>query len=174
MTEDEIVGNLVQYRGRLWAMAFSICRDYHLTEDVLQDASLVLLQRRGDYDSSQASFVTWAVGVTRITALKTLQKRRPERLVVNSEVLAGIERHLAADNWAPDEDQRHTALVACMDSLQPEQARVMRLKYMDRRSVADIAADIGRTVTGTYSLLQRLRGNMLTCMRKKMDHAHVG
>src|SRR5205823_12640593 len=81
MDPDRLLRLLLTHRGMLLGYILSIVRDYHLAEDVFQDASLVIL-KKGSVLRHDKEFPPWARKVVRFKALNAMRKqnRGPELL----------------------------------------------------------------------------------------------
>ncbi len=93
MNTEEIITNFSREYRRLWAMAYSVCRDHHLCDDILQEVPIVLIKKAGDFDSSKA-FLPWAIGITRIQALRASQKKKLDKLDLSADSLDIIEKQI--------------------------------------------------------------------------------
>ena len=90
--EHQIIQLFIKHHARLWAMAYSIVRDHQLTEDTLQEVSIVLLNKKSQYDPERP-FVAWALGITRLQAFKTLEKHRRSALLLDAHTLDCSRKH---------------------------------------------------------------------------------
>jgi RNA polymerase sigma-70 factor (ECF subfamily) len=89
--------------------------------------------------------------------------------------IVGIARHKLVDHWrAAEREERHLRLIASqplasaepidpglgmevLGSLNPSQRVALTLRHVDRLSVPEVAALLGRSVTATENLLARAR-----------------
>jgi len=159
VNKEDIVGEFVKCHSRLWAMAHAITRDHHLTEDVLQNVSLVLLNKAEQFDESR-SFVAWALGITRLQAFKLLDKRSRDTSHIDKLSLDTLESTIS-DN---KHEERLLAMKSCLKKISHENFQIMQMKYVNKQSAREIAVKIERTETGTHSLLQRLRCKVHRCI----------
>ena len=168
MKDEEIIALYSQYHRQLWAMAHSISRDHHLTEDILQEVSVVLLRKADSFDSSRP-FLSWTLGITRLQALKTLQKRHRQTAHLEPASLDIIESQLVGETKSELLEQRLQNLKLCLKELSPDNYQIMKLKYISRLSACDISQKIQCSETATHSLLQRLRSSVHRCITRKMQ-----
>lgn len=166
MTKEKVVGEFVKCHSRLWAMAQAITRDYHLTEDVLQEVSLVLIKKRDQFDPSR-SFVAWALGITRLQAFKILDKRAKKTSHLDEETLDILE-NLVAEQKSSYHEDRLVALRSCLSRMTQKNYQIMQMKYVQKLSARDLAEKIERTETATHSLLQRIRKQMQACISSRL------
>jgi len=150
--------------------------DRALAEDVVQDTLLVALERLAGFDG-RSSLHTWLCGIARNKLRAARRKRRPvlvEDLLAETDpeidaILAAVEREPLPDHVL--ERQETQELVgATLSSLPPEYREVLVGKYLDERSVNELAALGGRGAKATESLLFRARqafGRVFTLLARR-------
>ncbi len=140
-----------------------VCRDEGLAEDVVQDCFLVALDRIADFDG-RSSLHTWLCGIAKNKAREIRRRHRPRLLsdlLEESEgeieaILARIESEELPDEVIQIEETR--ALVgATLSSLPQPYKSALLAKYVDGRSVEDLARSNGKGLKATESLLHRAR-----------------
>lgn len=166
MNTEEVIANFSKEYRRLWAMAYSVCRDHHLCDDILQEVSITLMKKADDFDSSKA-FLPWAIGITRIQALRFSQKRYLDKLNLSAESLDIIESQICENYHDDILESRLESLKACLSKVSGENYQILKMKYIKGESARSIAKIIGRSETATHSLLQRLRMSLQKCINSK-------
>jgi RNA polymerase sigma-70 factor (ECF subfamily) len=138
-----------EYAG-LYAYVLWRCaglRDH--ADDVVQETWLTAVRRIRRFDPAQGSFGGWLRGIAGNVLsnhFRRLQRRRAEPL--NGQLPA------------PDIDRRRQQaerIAQALSLLPPRYEGVLRSKYVDGLSVADIAAASGESVKAIESLLTRAR-----------------
>jgi RNA polymerase sigma-70 factor (ECF subfamily) len=135
----------------LWAYASWRCAGWpDLTEEITQETWLAAVRRMRDFDPSRASFATWLRGIA--------------AHVVRNHLRARQRRSEPADLGAiePISDLPHggelAELIARVLVELPERYEaVLRAKYLDQASVAQIAAESGESPKAIESVLTRAR-----------------
>jgi RNA polymerase sigma-70 factor (ECF subfamily) len=133
----------------LWAYIVWRCgglRD--LAEEVTQETWLVAVRRIADFDPRQARFLAWLRGIA-ANVIKDQLRRRQRR----AGPLSGQE--MAPDDAAKRDEAEMIA--QALAELSDRQEAVLRAKYLDLESVAQIAADWDETPKAIESLLTRAR-----------------
>jgi RNA polymerase sigma-70 factor (ECF subfamily) len=123
-------------------------------DEVVQEVWLTAVRRLRSFDPGQGSFAGWLRGI----AANVLRNhfRREARRARRTETLACDP--VAADPEAGGRRQEEAERIARALSTLPERYEaVLRAKYLEGRSVADIAAAGGQTVKAVESLLTRAR-----------------
>lgn len=142
--------------GPLWAYVSWRCAGLSdLAEDVTQETWLVAVRRIRDFDPHRSRFVAWLRGIAAHVLANQLRtrRRRPEQALADRDVPAD------ADQDAQDAQRREQAeRIAQSLAALPERAEaVLRAKYLDGMSVAQIAAEWAETPKAVESLLTRAR-----------------
>jgi len=120
-----------------------------LADDLVQDTWLTAVRRINAFDPDQASFAAWLRGIGANVVRNHL---RGVRRATTTVPLGGSEPAPAHDDRT-DKERIARALAA----LSERQEAALRAKYLDQRTVADIAADWGETPKAVESLLTRAR-----------------
>jgi RNA polymerase sigma-70 factor (ECF subfamily) len=137
--------------------------DRAAVEDVVQDTFLVALESLRGFDG-RSSLQTWLVGIVKNKIRAHRRKRRPMALEdVLDESAEEIDALLArvADEplpeWVLERRETRELVGATLSSLPPEYKHALLAKYVDGRSVADIAAGTGKSSKAAESTLTRAR-----------------
>ena len=167
--EPEVFESLVRKYNRLGgAIAFGILGDFHLAEDVVQDAFITAFRALSSL-REPGKFRFWFVGLVRSKALDALRHRRTRETVALPDDLPSggsfgpqspvEEEHLR-------EEVRQKVLDAVKE-LPPEDRTVVVLKHMEGLSYKEIAEVTGATLSSVESRLFRARNSL----RKKLDRS---
>lgn len=169
ISEEALMKELMSHRSRIWALAYTMTRDPHLSEDILQEVAIGLLRRREDYDPNRP-FLPWALGFARFKSLEALRARRRTLPQLDEEVWEKLQETFEEDTpEAVDHlDSRKTALAACLAKLSAQNRTILEWKYVEGLSAKEIAPRIERTSTATHSLLQRLRNQLQRCIERQV------
>lgn len=132
------------YRYALWRCGGNQER----AEDLVQETWLVAVQNLANFDPERGPFLEWLRGIASNLIRNLARKQR-------SISLAGAEPARADEGCdAVDRSELIEQALSCL----PEQYEmVLRAKYLDERSVVEIAALRAETPKGVESLLTRAR-----------------
>ena len=129
--------------AELGASVFGFLRhalgDRGAAEDVMQQVFLELWQRGPDYDPRRGSPLTWAMTIARSRAIDHLRRRIPEPRDP-AAAAPDEERHSESEL---DELLERWRLAGLLRSLPAQEADVLRRRFYEGRSQAEIAEDTG-------------------------------
>jgi RNA polymerase sigma-70 factor (ECF subfamily) len=146
---------------RVYAYVVRRVADRDAAEDVTADVFHRALAALPSYESRGAPFGAWLL---RIAA----------NIVVDRSRRSGREAQPLSDAAEPvveapaAEDDRIARLFAFVDDLPSDQRRVIVERFVDERSIRDIAARMGRT----EGAVKQLQLRALQTLRSRMDGAH--
>jgi RNA polymerase sigma-70 factor (ECF subfamily) len=121
-------------------------------DEVVQEAWLVAVRRVGSFDPDKASFAAWLRGIAAHVLRNHFRRvtgRRRTQVPLN-----GVDPAARSD---PEQRERAERVARVLSRLSDRYEAVLRAKYLDGRSVNEIAADRGETPKAIESLLTRAR-----------------
>ena len=143
---------------RVYAYIARRVRDRHQAEDLTSDVFREALAGLGKFEWRGVPFVAWLLRIAS-RAIADYYKRsgreagnpvaEPERLV-------------------PQEIERHVILFQLVDRLPDAQARVIRLRFVEQKSIREIAQVLGRSEGAVKQLQHRAIENL----RAQLEGAH--
>jgi len=143
----------------------SMVPDFHESEDMLQNVAVVLLRKFSEYDSSQ-SFTGWALGIARY---EVLQKRRSaSRRIVNFRPEVSDAVAAAFEDMAPELESRTAALRQCFREVKGRSWDLLRLRYEEAMSPAQIGEKLAMESGTVRVSLSRIRASLQGCIERKM------
>lgn len=106
-------------------------------DDVIQEANLEMLTHEKNYDPSRP-FVFWARGVARHCVMRFYRARGRDKLVFDDELMERLSEEIPyVKDERPLED--FMWLEQCLKRLAPKQRDLITVRYMQGRSMRDIA-----------------------------------
>lgn len=139
-----------------YSLAYRMCAQRGLSEDVVQDAFLSLWRSRTRYDRRRGSVRTWVLGVVHNRAIDALRRRtvRDRRILAEEGAAERIEAPERTDEqFARREEARE--LRDALEALPEEQSRVIELAYFGGLTHTEIASMLD-TPIGTVKGRMRL------------------
>ena len=139
-----------------FSLAYRMCAQRALAEDVVQEAFLSLWRSRARYERQRGSVRTWVLGIVHNRAIDALRRRSVrDRGVVVEE---GLEERLVAPERTDLEVARREESREIRDALEKlpdEQSRVIELAYFGGMTQNQIASMLD-TPVGTIKGRMRL------------------
>lgn len=168
--EDDLGARIEELRPALSGYVLSLLPDRNACEDVVQETCLFLWERRADFEPG-SNFKAWAFKTAWFKVLthrREMQRRK--QISFSEDVLERISR--AAEQFADEADHRLSALRACVTELPAESQQLVRLKYLDRFSLAAHARKLGVKPNQIQKSLSRIRISLRHCIESRLSSAH--
>lgn len=162
---EDIAAILLSERLALTAFIASVTRDFHLAEDIFQEVCVKAVARSGEFESAQ-HVMNWARVAGRNRAIDVLRARDGRYDGLSEEMLAVL-----AAEW-PDQEQTdaaHDALAQCLEQITANNRELLRLRYFERRSGAEVAAAMSRKLETIYQALARIHKSLGDCVRRRLQ-----
>lgn len=149
----------------LYAFVFyRVGRDAGLAEDVVQETFLLALDRTGDYEEGRGSLRSWLCQLSRNVIRRQLRVRKSSQSLALWDKLDAslaraferIEREALASEVLERRETQDLVYVT-MGHLPDPYRHVLERKYVDDRSLEDLASELGISVDAVKSLLARAR-----------------
>ncbi len=160
----EFMKYMLRAQPAVWGYLMACCGDVHVADDLMQEASCLLWDRFATYDRSRP-FTPWAMGFAKMRVLNWRKKRARSREVLSPTIVEMMADTSAASADDVQDQRRH--LDGCLARL-PERARaVLRMRYYEERSSAEISRIRRVTVAAVDNLLTRARRALRDCINRR-------
>jgi RNA polymerase sigma-70 factor (ECF subfamily) len=126
-----------------------------VADDIIQETLLEGLRSRAGF-RGESALSTWLCTIARRRLARYYEAERKAELARSG--LRQVPPPAAADE--EEAVDRRDEVVAALGRLPPLHRQVLVLKYLDNRSVAEIAGTVDRTPVQVQSLLQRARDGL--------------
>ena len=137
--------------------------------DVMQKIAIILW-KKFDQLKSAKEFRKWSFGVARyeVLAWRRDLARERERLVLSTETieLMAIEMDRKSEQL---DLEREAILQHCLNKLKKEQRSALQEMYMDESNTPTLAQKFGKSTTGFYQWIYRIRQNLSKCAKNLAD-----
>jgi RNA polymerase sigma-70 factor (ECF subfamily) len=161
LRDTQFVKLLTAHQRKLYAYIAAMLLGDSAAADVLQDTNLELWAKVNEYDFDRP-FLPWAFGFARQKVLVFRRTHSRSRLVFGDEAFDMI--HETCIQFASEADDRLVALRNCLKKLDPQQAELIRERYVAMTSVRSIASRLGETAQNISSRLHRIRKTLARCV----------
>lgn len=130
-------------------------------QDVLQETNIELWRKADQYDVEKP-FLPWAYRFAYFRVLTFRKTQGASKLVFSNELLDLVDEAYRA--VSEEVDERLSALHACLQGLHPSQRELVRYRYEEERSSAEIAARFQVSEQSIGGRLYRLRRVLSECI----------
>lgn len=160
---DELIQQ--DYR-RLFGYVLSVVHHLDDTQDIVQETCRTLWEKFDEYDASQP-FSSWAIGFARYKVLQHLERARRGREGLDSYAAERIAE-LWQQSATEQDQQRVEALRSCISKLDEQQRSLVQQCYDGTSSVREVAQRLGRSASSLHNTLNRIRQQLLECIRRTL------
>tara|TARA_B110000305_G_C19157321_1_gene500918 strand:- start:194 stop:757 length:564 start_codon:yes stop_codon:yes gene_type:complete len=158
-------------RPRLRAFLLSLTGSEAAAEDLTQDTSVVLWEKRDKYDP-EGDFRAWAfrIGFFQVQNYRRKLARQQNRELPGDDLFEEIADQVTERHGSDDEDlRRHAAMITCLGKLKEDHRDLVLNRYQEERSLAHLASDEGINRNAMAQKLFRLKRTLLTCVEKQLS-----
>ena len=134
-------------------------------EEVMQETSVILWRKWHEFDSA-GDFVRWANGIAYREVLRHLREQKRRVRYFNDELLAQIASE--QQRQSPLQEAQHNALAGCLAKLRAADHSLIHRRYRGEETAQEIAAQMQRPVKSIYRSLDRIREQLLACVRRTL------
>ena len=122
-----------------------------LADEALQETWLVAVRRVRDFEPERASFLAWLRGIAAGVVRNRLRRRARDHTIVS------LNGDVASSPLRTDEREQKERIASALAKLPEHYEAVLRAKYLDGKSMAEIAAEQNDSPKAVESLLSRAR-----------------
>lgn len=158
---EALQDSLRAYAGALLGRASEV-------EDLIQETNLYLLSNDSKYEPG-SNFRAWAFTAVYYRVLAWRRDRQRDRIDLFSEET--LEVISQATEACSDAGPRAEALHGCLSRLAPADRELLEWKYVDRRSLTELAQRAGTKANSLHQKISRLRQALRLCIRKSLSEA---
>lgn len=170
---EDFVRLFSKHEGNVRAFVTSLLPNWEGVDEVMQEASLVMWRKFDQFDPNRpgSKFIDWAFMIARYEVLKYRRKRATDRLVFSEDVYELLA--VQAEETVVDHPRRVKALQGCLAKLENAQRELIQVAYADGVSIKDAATRVGRTPTGLYKALARIRQALHRCIELSLSEERL-
>ena len=169
MEDREYEKLLHTHRRSLLGYAFAMCRNFHIAEDMVQEALTIAWAKRSHY-FPEADFGSWLRAIVRNVWLRQVrsESRRPDLSCEFIEQYADEMFAPAQYEESPWQEEK-TALAQCIRKLEARDRRLIDMHIHKGYSYSRLSQRLGRTVNWVKVRMFRIRQALGTCVKKTLE-----
>ena len=158
---------LLANRAMLLGYINVITGDPTLTEDVFQEVSIVVMEKFPDVRDSDG-FRPWSRTIARFQALKAVNKRRANPVILASEIIDRLDRAWDEHDREDPRASSVAALERCIARLTPRAQELVQLRYHEDLSGQQLAERLRKPLNTIYVAISRIHRTLADCVRGEL------
>jgi RNA polymerase sigma-70 factor (ECF subfamily) len=170
-SKEHIAKVLMQQRDRLSAQVWVIVGDFHITEDVLQELTVLAIEKGVEFED-EFRLRAWLRKSARLKALEAVRRQGRVPVLLSSDVLEQLDVAWETAEESPIASTLER-LSKCMDELTPRNRQILNLRYAQGKKTAEVATILGRNVDAVYKAIVRIHVALRDCIEAKVAEDRV-
>ena len=166
MDRNEILRILMPERTKQIALAWSIVRQSHLSEDAYQDMLARVFENEEIFEGPQ-HLRDWSWKVLRNRCYELIRQRKYRVILLDESILSLVDAELEARDTS-DMAQRADALHTCLQGLSKKSRETIRLRYFMGLRGKQVEERLGSKPEAVYKALQRIYVSLAECIQQKL------
>jgi len=155
-----------ELRPRLVAYLFGLTANHAVAEDLAQEATVILWDKRSEYDPV-GNFSAWAFRIAFFCACNYRRKQaRRTRFELPSDGTLELIGDSAA--WVKDPDQEREALLRCLAKMSEEDRELLLRRYTDGESLEALSKRANTNRNALAQRMFRIKRSLLVCIHKQL------
>jgi RNA polymerase sigma-70 factor (ECF subfamily) len=165
---EQFVRLFARNQPSIFGYILSLLPNWTDAEDVLQQTSMVLWQKFDEFrqDDPNSDFTRWACGIARYKILNYRKKQGRDKHLFSQNLLEILAEESL--NSIPHLNAERRALASCLDKLNHRSRQLIHSCYAGTKTIKEIAVQLGRTPNSLYKALNRIRGQLLSCVAQTL------
>ena len=159
------------HQSRLFAFIFSLLPNWHDSEEVFQEMSVVLWRAFDSYRRG-SDFRAWSFKVAFNQVLAFRKRRKRLAAIPGLEAMEAIACEV--DHISSVLDAQLAAMAACVEKLPPRSREIINRCYQPGAKIRQVAADLKRPEGTIYKLLTRIRRRLFDCIQETLSMERGG
>ncbi len=156
----------MEHQGRILGFILKLLPNYSAAEDILQETALVLWDKFSTFEEN-TNFMAWAKQIAKNKVLDYIKKNKVRSIV---QFDAEIIQNLSEEEISNSADDKYSeALQECVGKLENKSKEVIRLRYIDRLKVKDIANRLGLSANSLSKHISRVHFLLRKCIEDKIS-----
>jgi RNA polymerase sigma-70 factor (ECF subfamily) len=168
MNSESLSRLFLQHRFMLMSYLRAMVRDPNDAEDLFQEVGLRVINS-AEVPTDPTQFAAWCRGVARNLVLHYWRNKRRSRVDVSERLLDALElAYQQADSSSDLARQRASALGECLGQLPPRARDLIRRRYFESETSAEIGAALRRSAAAVRKMLERIRIELEECIQSRL------
>ena len=156
------------YEARIRSFLNIRMRDRHEAEDLAQETFIIAYRKLDSYDP-EASFGGWLRAIAANLFRNYYRKHRPQTLEEEESLGHMIDHRIQEDYEQHRDEELIDHMQDCVSRLKDDAANLIRWRYQDEKSIAEICEKVSKKHSAITMKLTRLRQQIKDCIKEKQD-----
>ncbi len=152
---------LTQHEAQLLGFLCAIVPGYQDAEDLFQQTVLTMWQKFSDFEPG-TSFTAWGCQIARYKAMSLSQSRKLTLFDADVMELLAVAQ---VEQTSEIRLARRRALSSCIEKLSESDRNLVKAAYTNKSTIKSLASDLGRSSSGVYNSLARIRSALFRCIK---------
>lgn len=148
------------------AFVWSVVRDFHEAEEIVQRVAVALVRKFDRYDASRP-FAAWAVGVAKYEVLYYRRQCASDRHLFDDELVERISQ--GYQRFAAETNHYREALEHCVQKLEGRSRRAVELRYATGLDFHGVGRELRMKPGAARMLLCRIRQSLRSCIERRVQ-----
>lgn len=169
MDRSELESLVRIHQAAIYRYARYVGADAVAAEDIVQETFLAAFRGRAIPGTGSSAEAAWLRGIARNIFLQHCRRARTGPITADSDFLEQAEAAWSGEFLRSDDGFDYVeALHQCLETLSPEQRRIIEQRYAEKKSREEMARQAGLSENGIKSVLRRIRATLAECIRKRL------
>jgi RNA polymerase sigma-70 factor (ECF subfamily) len=160
---ERFASRAMSVQRQLFAYILTLAPNLIEAEDLLQETNLVLWRKRQEYDASRP-MLPWARQIAYYQVLAYRKRLKRDRLYFDDALFEQLATVSEPDAEAAIEQQ--AALSDCVTKLPAADQQLLRDRYTESLTAAQIGHRLGRSADAIHQAMRRIRLTLLRCVER--------
>jgi RNA polymerase sigma-70 factor, ECF subfamily len=161
--QETLMRLLTSEQGKLRAYSWSLTRDDHLVEEIVQDMAVIAIQKHGQIQDA-AHFPAWARTTCRNLAMDAMRKKRRPPHTISNTVLDLLDNHWKRLDGVDPSDMA-ARLRKCIGRLTSRARQLIECRYVEGMRPGEIAKRLNAKAGTIYVALLRIHHKLAECVK---------
>jgi RNA polymerase sigma-70 factor, ECF subfamily len=163
--DAEFLALMSKHELQLSACVHALVPSWHDAEDIIQETRLRLWRDFGNFRTG-TDFAAWACTIARYVVRTHVKQIERKPLLLSGDLADTLAAEIIA---TPEQSNQRLAILAeCAKKLGGDALDLLRRCYVKKEKIKDVAAELGRSLAGTYQALSRIRRELFNCVQERI------
>jgi RNA polymerase sigma-70 factor, ECF subfamily len=163
--DAEFLDLMGKHELKLAACVHALVPSWHDAEDIIQETRLRLWRDFANFRAG-SDFSAWACTVARYMVRTHVRQIERKPLLLSGDLADTLTAEIVAVH--EQDDRRLAILSECARKLGADALDLLRRCYVEKGKIKDVAAELGRSLAGTYQALSRIRRELFDCVQDRL------